>query len=217
MPVMGDIEQSGVVVLRPEVRRYASWLARYGAGVITMAAVYIGFSAANVDSAAELWLIIGLVVGSIVVVLGGVVLSIRTTSVRLGPSRVEHRRWWVRTTVLDTSGPVEGVLARHVVPFARAPAVLLLVVRRSGEGPRIRLSGYFWTTQDLEKIADHVGIVPTSDALTTAGFEARAEHLMRWRDRHPYLFGIVIAALITVVIIVLIFAALLAQGLPPFD
>lgn len=214
---MGDIQQANEIVLRPSHRRYREWVSKPGALGIGLVVLAVGSSLRRAESTAEVVFVACLVVGSAAAALGAVAISMRTSHVLLAPSRILHRRWWVRSTSLDLDHGVVGVLAPHVVPVSGRQASQLLVLRGKDGGPRIRLNGGYWSTEDLETIARHAGVEPTAETLTTQGFESRVPHLMYWRDRHWLAFGVGIAVVLVAAIVGGVIGWFVVNGQPPFD
>jgi len=180
-------------VLRPSTgrwRRSITWPGLVGT-------VALGAAFRNVDGPRDLVLLVALVVGTVVVVVGGTLVAIRTTAVVIGKDQVAYRRWWARDTALDRDDLLVGLLAPYVQHLAPR-SVELLLLRAADGGPRIRLSGAFWSHDDLAAIARAAGVPVEATPLDAAEFEERAPGTTYWRDRHPWLFGAGLALLIIV-------------------
>lgn len=204
-------------VLRPSRQRYWRWLAslRRRALVLVLALVVINVTRA--DTIGEALFFLALVGGAVVAVLGCTLVLIGTSRVTIGGGRVDYRRWWVRRTVLD-GDDVVGVLAPfHASAVNVREASRLLVLRARDGGPRIRLNGVFWTTEQLEAIAAEVGVEATDETLTTQGFEAEVRHIMYWRERHWVAFGTVAGLVLVALVTVIVIGWWSHQGRPPFD
>ncbi|MCL3818736.1 hypothetical protein [Aeromicrobium wangtongii] len=174
---------SDVVELRPDTEQYGRWFRRGDPVLIGLACVLLAGSVASISSGSEAALMIGVVVGTVAVGLLGVIASMRTASVLVGPGRIEHRSWWVRHTVLTVDDDLQGVLAPYTAPIVTRQSDLL-VIRAARGGPRIRLNGAFWRRDDLARIADAAGIVPSSEPLDVEGFERRVGGIMYVWEKH---------------------------------
>lgn len=203
-----------VIVLRPDLDRYRSWLARPDARTLAFAAVIVGggaIAALVSGSAARILAVVGLIVLGVVIGLGGALLSMRTSSVTLTPDTIEHRRWFVRRTVLRISDGLRGVLADYRPPVEGRSSDLLVLQRADGKGPVIRLNGAFWQHDDLALIASRAGVVPEQGALRAKHFEKRAPGIMHWRERHWVLF-VTATPIAFVVVLVAVLAVAVSRG-----
>ncbi|MET0931321.1 MAG: hypothetical protein ABWX74_17505 [Aeromicrobium sp.] len=176
-------DEPGVVELRPDAAQYGRWFRRGDPVLIAFLGVLVAGSVVSISTGARFAVLAGVVVGAAALGLLGVTLSMRTSSVRLGAGRIEHRSWWVHHTVLDTGSELVGVLAPYTAPIVSRQSDLL-VVRAAGGGPRVRLNGAFWRREDLERIASVAGISPTREPLDLKGFERRVPGLMYVWERH---------------------------------
>lgn len=176
-------QDGAVTVMRPDPAQYRRWLRRGDLVVLMFLAVLLVSAVAAASTGSQLGIVAGIVVGAAALGLAGVALSLRTTEVRLGPGRIEHRSWWVRRTVLTADAGLVGVLAPYTAPVV-SRASDLLVIRAAGGGPRIRLNGAFWSPHELDRIAAVAGVERTVEMLDVRGFEARVPGIMHvWERR----------------------------------
>lgn len=212
---MDEVDTGDVRELRPRLSLYRTWLRRNVIATVGLAVVLLAINVRSVDSAADVWILVAIVVIVPPLGFGGAVLHIRTARVRLTEGSVEYSRWWWRRVVLQVDRRLEGLLAVYA-PIIGAPAPLLLLRSRDG-GPRIRLSGAFWEHDDLELLAAHAGVEVTAETLSATEWQRRAPGTMPWRERHPWVIGSVGAILLVTLIVAALWVYAVVLRLPPYD
>ncbi len=175
------------MVLRPDQVQYRQWVSRPDPTVLAFVAVLVvgpSVAAVATGSGARVLTIVGIVVVSVVLGLGGVQLSMCTSAVTLTDDAIEHRRWFVRRTVLSIDDGLRGVLADYCPPVSQRSSDLLVLQRADGSGPRIRLNGAFWRHDDLVLMAHHAGVPVETGTWRVRQFEKRAPGIMTPIERH---------------------------------
>ncbi len=202
------VSQDEPVVLRPATSEYLSWLRRPDPVTLAFVTVLVlvPLAAALVTwllggSGSGVLLLLGLVVLGVVLGLGGAMASMRTTSVTLTPSSIEHRRWVVRHAVLPREG-AEGVLAPYRPPVTGQSSDLLLLRPAGRRGPRVRLNGVYWSPADLDTIAAAAGVRREDRELRARDVERRLPRALRVHERRPVLFLLLFPAAVLLLAVV---------------
>lgn len=199
--------------LRPEFSQYQKWFRRPEVMLLAVLAVVVAGTVVRADSGTELLISFAVVVASVVVGVGWVILSIRTSSVRLGHGRIEHRSWFFRKTTLPVEDGIRGVFAVYEIQVSTR-ARHLLVLTGGNRGRRIRLSGAFWNEADLTVIADYAGVSVTDQALDVKGFEERVPGIMNPWERHPVAFGVATAFVVVALVVVAVLGFFYLADIP---
>lgn len=204
-------------VLRPTTAEYARWVRRPDPATVLLVAVLVGVPVLTglgrwlvTGEIGGLVLLLGLIVIGVVIGLGGALLSMRTTSVTLTDTAIEHRSWFVRRTVLPRAG-LRGLLCDYRPPVSQRASALLVLQAADGRGRRIRLNGAFWDLADLVTIAQAAGVPHEDRELRARAVESRLPGVLRFPERRPVTFLV----LFPCAVLVMAFAAgavLLAVG-----
>lgn len=210
-------DDTSPVVLRPDRAQYLRWVGRPDPTILGLLAVLVVgplLAAAVTGSGGRLLLVLGLIVTGVVLGLGGALLSMRTSAVTLTADAIEHRRWFVRRTVLSLHDELRGVLAQYCPPVSQRSSDLLVVQRADGAGPRVRLNGAFWRHDDLVLIARRAGIAVETGTWRVGQYEKRAPGIMRPIERHWIAF-LTVGPLVLVASIVAALGVASARGWLP--
>ncbi|QIG42292.1 hypothetical protein G5V58_05490 [Nocardioides anomalus] len=201
-------------VLRPDAATWRAFVSRPDRAVLSLAGGLLVSTVGGLSGRGDVVGLGVLLLAAVLGALGHVAVTLRTSSIDLRPGQVTYRRWG-RTTTLPV-GDTVGVLAPYSQPLVSRTLALLVLRRRDG-GPRIRLNGGFWSQEALVAIAAHAGAEVGTEPLTARELEERAPGTMPFRDRHPWLFGVAGALVITGLVTVGVLAWFEHRGLPPFD
>lgn len=197
--------EAGTIVLRPDWNQYGRWFGKGDPVLLGVVGVLLVGSVVGLRSGSSLAVLATVVTGSALVAMIGVTISIRTSKVLLTDETIEHRRWWVRATVLRTTDGLRGLLADYTPAFSGRSSDLLVLQRRDG-GPRIRLNGAYWTRDDLVTIAERAGVPVLDQPMQARDFEERAPGIMYFRERRPWMFtvlGVVAVFVLAIAVAVL--------------
>lgn len=203
-------------VLSASRRRYRSWLRGSLASGGALVVVLVVSNVRRADSLVDVLILGGLLVGTPAAALSAVAIHIATSRVTIVGDEVEYRRWWRRAVLRPDDGLV-GLLAVYSPRFSTGPATPVLVARRVDGGPRIHLSGAYWDQADLDEIAAALRISVRDRTLDAKGYERRAPGALPWRERHPVMFGLGGAAVITAIVTAAVLTYWMSNNLPPFD
>lgn len=205
------------LVLRASRERYRRWLR---GSLATGGVLVVGLLALNLrraDSAADLMVLVAIVVLTPAAALAAVAVHIASSRVTLGEGWVEYRRWGWRRTLLRVDDGLVGLLAIYKPTLTNGPPTPLLMARRADGGPRIKLSGAYWEQPDLLAVAEALRLPVRDRMLNAAGYERRAPGVMPWRERHWIAFGVGGALLVVAVVTAGVLWFFVATGRPPFD
>ncbi|MEP7762671.1 hypothetical protein [Sanguibacter sp. 25GB23B1] len=151
-------------------------------------------------------MLIGLVTA--LLALGGTLVHITRARVRTGGSTVTHRTF-LGSTSFARADIGEVVLAPYRSTLTdRSVAVNLVALDQQGER-LLRLGSASWQPADLERLAHALGPTPVvhTDVVGARALAERHPGSVSWAERHPVLFGAVLAVPLIVIIRVLLTTA----------
>ncbi|MFC5678151.1 hypothetical protein [Aeromicrobium endophyticum] len=204
-------------VLRASRQHYRRWLRGSLATGGALATGLFALNVARADSVVDLIVLVAIVALTPAAALAAVAVHIASSRVTLGDGWVEYTRWRWRRTVLRVDDGLVGLLAVYKPTLSNSPPTPLLMARRAGGGPRMKLSGAYWEQADLVAVAEALGLPVRERMLDAAGYERRAPGVMPWRERHWIAFGVVGALVVTAVVAAAVVGYFAMTDRPPFD
>ncbi len=164
---------------------------------------------------AIVWFVgIALLIG---VCIAGVAIHFRTSRVVLTAGSVDRSGALVRHRIFSTA-TADGVLTEFLQPMTASTRLLVLAgPDQRGRRRTMRMTAAVWNDAQLEQIARHVGIRPTSGHLTGAEVERLLPGSMPLWYRRPWLFTTVITIVILLVAVGGVLGFWIATDRPPFD
>lgn len=175
-----------------------------GLGIGAVLVVIVGVNALRFETTWQ-WVA---TLGGLVAALAWAGSYIASAELIVTDDEVLKRRWWIWTTRLRRD-QVYGLGAALRQPLERRLLPVLFVREHDeegrGTGSRIKLSAWFWDTDDLRRIGRLLDIPVIDEAFDAAEFERRAPGVLSLRHRRPWFwaFGLVFGGL-TVVFAVLL-------------
>ncbi|MFT4188277.1 MAG: hypothetical protein QM621_06805 [Aeromicrobium sp.] len=208
-----------MIVLRPDVERYRTWLGRPDLMVVglVVGVVVLPLSRALVegDARGTLTMVASILIAVLLSLLS-VTAYLRTATVTLTAETIEYRRLFVRRTVLPREG-LRGILTIYSPSFSAQDMDLLVLQRDSGRGAKIRINGAAWRRADLSTIARHARVATIAGPVDAREVEARVPGILQGWERRPVLWvvggGIALPLVLFVIgVVVLVVLELLGVG-----
>ncbi|MFC5678196.1 hypothetical protein [Aeromicrobium endophyticum] len=128
-----------------------------------------------------------------------VVLMTVPRSVVVGAGIVRLTRWNGRSLTLPVDDDLQGLHARYVSNLGGVSSPPRLVMRRPGVRGRITLAEGVWTSADVKRVADAVGVEPAPGAMDRRDWQRLAPGLLPWVVRWPYT-AIMLGVAVTLVV-----------------
>lgn len=183
---------AGEVTVKPSMAQYRRFVGSGPIAAVALVAIlYFRFGVVA--------MVVGLVVA--VVALGGTLLYIQRTALRIDPVSVHYRhlvgaRRFARADV----GAI--VLAPYQASAQDRRVLLTLLLRDRAGRKLLRLASSMWAPDDLERIAYSFGVAPRihDELLTPKTLEAHHPGSTTWVERHPMLLALLIVVGIIVAI-----------------
>jgi hypothetical protein len=187
------------LVLRPRWRHYAR------NGVISVGST--GLIPLSVRGSAVGWALAAVV---LVLGVGGIYLYMVTTRVVLHDDGLSYSRFFLTRHVPRTR-PTAGFFAN-----VDGPRPVLRLILGRGKQPIVRLTGAYWATPDLERIARHFPLRYSNGngLLSPAEADALAPGMLSPLQRHPWA-TLVIAVSLTMIAAVLLGIVIWSLWAPP--